>query len=307
MNISALVGMHRAKHNPRKDTKPAFSGRTILVTGANTGVGFKTSVKFVQLGASRVILAVRSLKEGEDAKAQIEARSSREDVVEVWQVDMLDYDSIRAFAARVDKELYQMDIAVLNAGIVMATYQQPAYGWEKTLQVNVLSTALLSHPLLPKVRTGRTAEFTPVLELVSSELHYLVNDLPSEPLDHYNRSPPPDFFSPSQYDLSKLFLEYAHTGLTKLVDSKMIGGRPDVIVVSVCPDAARSDLARDHSAWYMRVEVAIFSAILQRTTEEGSRTYISGATLGEGAHGRFWQSDRYREEALICMVSDHSH
>ncbi|KAK5130599.1 hypothetical protein LTR08_001918 [Meristemomyces frigidus] len=110
--------------DPPKKTKPSFAGRTIIITGANTGVGFEASVKFVELGASRVILAVRSIKKGEDARAQIEQRSGRKGVAEVWELDMLDYESIKAFATKVDKEVECLDILVLNAGVIMATYQK---------------------------------------------------------------------------------------------------------------------------------------------------------------------------------------
>ncbi|KAK5116049.1 hypothetical protein LTR85_009331 [Meristemomyces frigidus] len=289
MDLGALF---RGKHNPPKDTKPSFTGRTIIVTGANTGVGFEASVKFVQLGAARVILAVRSIKKGEDAH-----------IAEVWELDMLDYESIKAFAARVDTEVERLDIAVLNAGIVMATYQQSSYGWEKSLQVNVLSTTLLGLLLLPKLRASKTSdEITPVLELVSSGNHYNVKTLATDPksgagpLEIYNQAS--EFNVITQYNISKLFLEYAHAGLTKLATSPA-SGKPAVTVVSICPGGTKSNLARDHTAWYMRAALFVFALIFQRSTEEGSRTYISGAALGERGHGKFWQDDVIKEPAPL--------
>ncbi|KAK4548089.1 hypothetical protein LTR36_010809 [Oleoguttula mirabilis] len=295
--------MFRGKHNPPKDTNPSFAGRTIVVTGSNTGVGFEASVKFVQLGAARVILAVRSIKKGEDARMQIEQRTGRKGVAEVWELDMLDYGSIKAFAARVDEEVERLDIAVLNAGIFMATFQKSSYGWEKVLQVNVLSTSLLGLLLLPKLKASKTADFTPVLELVSSGNHFNVTTLATDPdsgaagpLETYNH--PATFNAITQYNISKLFLEYGHAGLAALATSPATG-KPDVTVVSICPGATKSNLARDNTAWYMRAALFIFALLFQRSTEEGARTYISGAALGEKGHGQFWQDDRISEPAPL--------
>ena len=47
------------------DTRPDFTGRTVIITGANTGIGFEAAVKFVQLGAKKVILACRTVSKGE--------------------------------------------------------------------------------------------------------------------------------------------------------------------------------------------------------------------------------------------------
>ena len=121
-----------------KDVKGSFQGRNVLITGANTGIGFEAAIKFVEQGAAKVIIAVRSIEKGEVAKAKIETRTGIKDVVHVWHIDMLDYDSILALAHKVNTELDHVDIAVLNAGLMAADYELTKYGIEKTLQVWVL-------------------------------------------------------------------------------------------------------------------------------------------------------------------------
>lgn len=289
------------KWNPPKDMKTSFAGRNIIVTGANIGVGFEASVKFVALGASKVILGVRDINKGNEAKAQIEARTGRKGCIEVWQLDMLDYSSIQAFASRATSELDHLDIAVLNAGIVAATYEQSEYGWERSLQVNTLSTTLLGLLLLPKLRDSKTADFTPVLEVVSSGSHYNVNLTAQEKqatdlFAQYNKERPLHHTSEGsrQYAITKLFLMYAWAHIaSKAVSAKT--GKPGVYVTSVCPGATRSSIARDISGVLLRAALWVFSTFFQRTTEEGSRTYISGATLGEKSHGRFWRNDVIEE------------
>ncbi|KAL9627045.1 MAG: hypothetical protein Q9164_007723, partial [Protoblastenia rupestris] len=62
--------------------KADFSGKTIIVTGANVGLGKEASKHFVRLNTHKVILAVRSVKKGEAAKAEIEAEGGRMGIVE---------------------------------------------------------------------------------------------------------------------------------------------------------------------------------------------------------------------------------
>lgn len=291
----ALIG---EKFNPPKDIKASFDGQNVIITGANTGVGFEAAIKFLQMGAAKVILGVRSIQKGEDAKAEIQKRASdAKGTIEVWQLDMLNYDSIRAFAARADKELEHLHIAVLNAGVSRVVYEKSAYGHESTMQVNVISTTLLGLLLLPKLKSSKTAEFTPVLELISSASHVVVNELATDPssdagpLEIYNR--PSTFDVMPQYSVSKLFLEYAHAGLTEVAGGSK--AEPDVFVTSVCPGATKSDLTRDaKTIWYGRIAMFVLG-LVQRTTEEGSRIYITGTTMGAKANGCFIRDDKIQE------------
>lgn len=70
--MSQLVQLFKAKwFTSLKEPTASFAGKTIIVTGANSGVGFEASVKFAKLGVSTLILAVRSAEKGSAAKAAI--------------------------------------------------------------------------------------------------------------------------------------------------------------------------------------------------------------------------------------------
>lgn len=277
-----------------EDTRPSFAGRTVIVTGANVGLGFETSLKFVELGAKKVILAVRTLSKGEEAKKQIESRTGITGVADVWQLDMLDYSSVKTFADRATKELDRLDYAILNAGLAKMAYTPSQYGHEETLQVNVFSTALLALLLAPKIRASKTADFTPVMEIVSSGNHFIVTSLKSEsePVATYDQEK--NFSGAMQYSISKLFDVYIQKTMAQLAMSKDTG-KPDFYVTAVCPGATTSDLAREANSWWMKILLKIFNVVAQRKTEEGARTYISGVTQGEKAHGRFWKDDTIRQ------------
>jgi NAD(P)-dependent dehydrogenase (short-subunit alcohol dehydrogenase family) len=282
-----------AKWRPPKDTRPSFEGQTVIVTGANIGLGFEAALKFVQLGAAKVVLAVRTLRKGEEAKHRIDESTGRKDVTQVWHLDMMDYESIKAFAKKVDTELDRLDAACLNAGLLAMPRQESQYGYETTLQVNDLSTALLSLLLLPKLRSSKTKSHTPVLEIVGSGNANLVTSFPDDkaPFAAFNK--PENYSPPSQYNVSKQFVQYMQDGLVELVQNKKTG-KPDVHVVVVCPGPCQSELARDAKKfWYFRWFMVIFAA-LQRTSEEGARTYMSGIAEGEKAHGKVWKDDEVK-------------
>lgn len=95
----------------------SFQDKNIIVTGGNTGLGLEAAVKFVNSGATRVIITTRDMEKGLAAKAWISERTSKGDSVEVWQLDMNSYDSIRSFCEKASSELNRLDVVVLNAAI----------------------------------------------------------------------------------------------------------------------------------------------------------------------------------------------
>lgn len=291
---------------PADPTHLSFAGRTILVTGSNTGLGAQAVHKFASQGAARLILAVRDLEKG--AKVQ---RTVQHVVwepkckVDVWHLDMMDYESIKSFARRCEVELDQLDIALLNAGVYMTEYNGSEYGWEQTLQVNTLSTVLLALLLLPKLRESKSADYTPVLEFVSSGRHRAakITDTQKEDssvrlLEAFNQSG--SFSSGRSYQTSKLFLMYAMQTLAAATQPDA-AEPPTVFVTSVCPGACQSDLARGVDSLVMNGAKSIANSLFLRTSEEGSRTFISGADLEQKGHGVFWQNDIIRDPPELLV------
>ncbi|GAD91498.1 short-chain dehydrogenase, putative [Paecilomyces variotii No. 5] len=280
----------------------SFAGKNILVTGANTGLGFEAAQKFTALGASRVILGVRDLKKGERAKSLIEERTGVKDRIDVWQLDMNSYQSIREFAVRADATDISVDIALLNAGVYSVNYRQSPYGWEETLQVNVLSTALLALLLLPKLRKSSSVERNnngAVLEFVSSRRHEVVTISEDRKrrqnlLRSFNNAE--TFKSSEQYQVSKLFVMCIMQVLSSL--AKTSGVR----VTAICPGFCQSDLSRGHQGIVAGIIRTILNTLVLRTAEEGSRTLVSGAALGPEAHGMFWYDDELHQASAPILA-----
>ena len=150
--------------------KDDLTGQTIIVTGANVGLGLEAARHFTRLRAAKVILGVRSLDKGEKARQSIEESTQRRGAVEVWQLDLSSFESVKQFAARVDK-LDRLDAIVENAGVATRTYTRTEDN-ESTITTNVVSTFLLALLVLPKLReTAIKFNVTPRLSVVTSAVH----------------------------------------------------------------------------------------------------------------------------------------
>lgn len=151
----------------------SLAGKVAIVTGSNVGLGLSACRQLLQLGLSHLIMAVRSQAKGDAAAAQLRTDFASA-TVSVWIVDMESYDSVRAFANRCES-LERIDVVILNAGLTMAPYTVArATGNELMLQVNYLSTALLTILLLPVLKAKKIAGSSqpPVLSIVGSDAMY---------------------------------------------------------------------------------------------------------------------------------------
>ena len=123
---------------------PDLTGTTIIITGANSGIGLEAARLFAHHGA-HVVLAVRDERRGSDAAATVEGST------EVRHLDLADLASVRAFA-----ENWRGDIHVLvnNAGVLIPPFGKTRDGFELQFGINHLGHFALTNLLLPYL-TGR--------------------------------------------------------------------------------------------------------------------------------------------------------
>lgn len=153
--------------------KGDFGAQTIIVTGANCGLGLEVARHFVRLKAAKVILACRSMQKGEAAKTDIEKSTGIKNVVEVWEVDLASFSSVKLFCAKA-QNLSRLDIVIANAGIATGRFEL-FEGYESTITVNVISTFLMALSLLPKLQeTAMKFNVIPHLTIVSSDAHQML-------------------------------------------------------------------------------------------------------------------------------------
>jgi NAD(P)-dependent dehydrogenase (short-subunit alcohol dehydrogenase family) len=120
---------------------PPLEGRTVVVTGANSGIGLAAAKRFAKDGA-RVVLAVRDQARGETAAAGIPGET------EVRRLDLADLSSVRAFAEGWNGDI---DILVNNAGVMAVPESRTADGFEMQFGTNHLGHFALTGLLLPSV------------------------------------------------------------------------------------------------------------------------------------------------------------
>src|ERR1700733_8000324 len=123
---------------------PDQTGRTVIVTGGNSGIGFAAASALGAKGA-RVVLAVRNLDKGNAAAAQMPGSP------EVRRLDLASLASVREFAADWQGEI---DLLINNAGIMTPPYSKTADGFEMQFGTNHLGHFALTNLLLENV-TGR--------------------------------------------------------------------------------------------------------------------------------------------------------
>ncbi|KAJ3548302.1 hypothetical protein NM208_g1076 [Fusarium decemcellulare] len=118
----------------------SFEGKTVIITGSNTGIGFEAARHVIKLGAARLILAVRSTEKGEAAKRTLQESTGCDPaILEVWALDLANYASVKAFAARANAELPRIDALIENAGIASEKWSW-AEDNESMVTVNIIST-----------------------------------------------------------------------------------------------------------------------------------------------------------------------
>ncbi|KAF2102161.1 NAD(P)-binding protein [Rhizodiscina lignyota] len=257
----------------------SFAGQTVIVTGANVGLGLESARHFTRLGAEKVILACRSVDKGEKAKSDIVSTTGKTGVVEVWQLDLSSYASVKAFAKRAE-ELPRLDCLLANAGISTQKFNMAEEN-EATITVNVVANFLLAFLLIPKLKeTASRFDTRPRIAIVSSGLHKMTEiqerKKPGKLFDNLNNKA-----------TAKMSDRY---NVTKLMDLLVVRAFVDefgkdypITMTAVDPGFCHSELMREVGA-VQHVAKAVLHA---RTTEVGSRPFVFAAGAGPEFQGEY--------------------
>ncbi|KAF7557022.1 hypothetical protein G7046_g6152 [Stylonectria norvegica] len=275
---------------------------TYVVTGANTGLGLECVKHLFRMGTGRVILAVRSREKGEAGSSAVRIETNSNSVGEVWELDLASFDSVEAFAKRLNS-LERLDALIANAGVVMTKYQE-IKGMELSLVVNVVSTLLLSLRALPKLQaTARSFGVQPRLVVVSSnaalasDMKRAVEKLQGNVFDALSVEKGYSAFV--QYPKTKLLEIYTVRQLAALLPLSDSG----VIINAVSPGLCYSELDRN-GAFAQRLAMAAMRKVLARTAEEGSRNIVTAAFSGPESHGSYCSECQVKDQALPSWITD---
>jgi NAD(P)-dependent dehydrogenase (short-subunit alcohol dehydrogenase family) len=264
--------------------KGDLTGQTVIVTGSNQGLGYEASRHFLLLGVERLIMAVRNLEKGEAARLKLLEDTVRDpSAIEVWELDMDSYASVKKFATRVET-LPRLDALLANAGLATTTFNLSEDN-EKTITVNVVGTFLLILLLLPKLRESASKfDICPRVSIVNSALHYIA------PLAEIDVSNQAGIFSrlnnkktanmAMRYPLSKLLVLFAVRALAKRLEES----KGSMVVVNTPnPSWCKSQLMRENESFGNRVG----ERMMARSTEEGSRALVNGILSEKESSGQY--------------------
>jgi NAD(P)-dependent dehydrogenase (short-subunit alcohol dehydrogenase family) len=143
----------------------AMTGKVVVITGGNAGIGKEAAVGLASLGA-RVVITSRNEARGRVALQEIHSRSGN-DSVEVMALDLARFRSIRSFVADVLDRFDHVDVLVNNAGLILRRRAETEDGFEQTFGVNHLGHFLLTDLLLERLRASAPARVV----VVSSHAH----------------------------------------------------------------------------------------------------------------------------------------
>ena len=129
---------------------PDLTGKTIIVTGGNSGLGFE-AVEALSSKGAEVILACRSTKKGKLAKNKITETQPNSNIT-VMELDLADLKSIRNFVELFKQKHTQLDILINNAGIMMVPYGLTKDGFENQIGTNHLGHFALTGLLLDELK-----------------------------------------------------------------------------------------------------------------------------------------------------------
>ena len=242
-------------------------------------------------------MGVRSLERGNAAATKLRAANSSAKI-EVWQLDMETYESIQAFVRKCQDNLSRIDIVILNAGLAPWDFATiPATGHERTIQVNHLSTVLLTILLLPVLKSMSEGQNPPRLTLVNSVTSHLCkfpNKSKRPLLPSFDDTAVTPWNAEERYGVSKLLCQLFIVKLAENVNPE------DVIVNMVDPGLTKGTGLSRHAKGVTAVAAKIFFSVAGRPVDRGAATYVDAA-LGHGkeSHGCFLMNCKISPYVMI--------
>ncbi|KAE9392323.1 NAD(P)-binding protein [Gymnopus androsaceus JB14] len=266
--------------------KGSLEGKTVVLTGANSGIGFEAVKHFATMNPARIIMACRSKERGEQALEEIKSKTGFANI-ELWLLDLNSFASVKAFADRFDAEGGRLDILVENAGLwPSATYDKSDDGWVSILQSNVISPAYHALLLLPAmIRTATEHSTTPRIVVTGSFTHYFV-DIDENVVNSPNLLG--SFNSQEYYTQRSMTDKYQDSKLLELfffraLQSKLPSSGPSIIVNTIDPGYCATSFNRKDQSGLSKKMSDWMERRIAMTTEEGSRQIIYGALAGAGS------------------------
>jgi len=280
------------------DPSPAtdrLDGKTCLVTGANSGLGFAIAMELAKRGA-RLVLACRSgIPETGD---RIRTQTGNENIT-MEKVDLSDLESIDALCERLQETEIKFDRVILNAGLMAPKAVPSAQGFETMLAVHFFGNKRLTERLIEDgcIKTDRAGQ-PPRIIAISSEAH---RPAPAIDMSTFGELKPHTMNgSMKQYGHSKLALSLLARHLAG--KHKGAGSEPEIAVFHMCPGPINSAIAKGAPALLRPVIGAMMGAFFP-SPEKAARPaiYLACSPDLDGRTGEYMHLMRFKDPSPEAM------
>ncbi|MGH2989852.1 MAG: oxidoreductase [Solirubrobacterales bacterium] len=257
---------------------PDQSGRTVLVTGANSGLGLITARELARVGAT-VVITARSENKTADAEARI-----REEVpepkLEARRLDLADLGSVRELASAVAADHEHLDVLVNNAGVMMPPKSTTADGFELQFGTNHLGHFALTGLLL-----GRLGGSDPRIVTIPSLEHR------SGRIDFGDLGWEEGYDPRAAYQRSKL----ANAAFGIELDRRLRAAGSPIKSVLAHPGYSATNLQSSGPTGLMKQLLKVGNAVLAQSPEAGALPQLYAAAAPDVEGGEFFGPDGFRE------------
>ncbi|MBX3063805.1 MAG: SDR family NAD(P)-dependent oxidoreductase [Anaerolineae bacterium] len=254
---------------------PSQAGRVVVITGANSGVGYESAVALAGKGA-QVIMASRSIDKAQRAQQEL-----LQDVptakVDLMRLDLSDLRSVRAFAEEFNASYARLDILMNNAGIMIPPYGKTTDGFEIQFGTNHLGHFALTGLLLPKLLITPAARIVTVSSsayMMGGQINF--GDLQSE----------------QRYDAWGAYSQSKLANLLFMMELQRKLERTDANVISVAshPGYAATNLQKytENGGFLQQLGMGILKPILSQNAELGATYQLYAATAANVRGGEFY-------------------
>jgi len=256
-----------------------LEGKTVLVTGASSGIGRATAIGLAAEGA-HLLLVGRTPERCEETLAEIRRRTGRDDAV-MLRADLSSLKEVRRLAEEILARADRLHVLLNNAGVTLLRRETTVDGFEATFATNHLAYFLLTGLLLPRLRESAPARIVNV----ASHVH------------RFGRLDLDDLQNERRYGAMRVYgqSKAANILFTQELARRIAGSR--VTANALHPGGIRSNLGRSRGpfAEALRRVVGLFL----KSPEEGARTslYLACAPEVEGVSGRYFAKCRERMPA----------
>ncbi len=263
----------------------SMQGKTVLITGANSGIGKETAVALARAGAT-VVFTSRDPKKGEQAATDIRRRSGAD--VTLMPLDLASFASIRALAEGFLQRYDQLHLLINNAGLILSERTETEQGFETTFGVNHLGHFLLTQLLLDRIKASAPARIVNV----ASGAHRRVGD----GLDFDDLQATEGYSGWQVYGRSKL----ANIYFTRELARRLQG--TGVTANALHPGVVATGFARDGDAkppfsWLITLARPFF-----RSPEKGAQTsiFLASASELDGVTGKYFADSKEEQPTSVA-------